>query len=82
MTLYCFLGFERLQEPERKGDDDVLQKLCAKPAGVMSWQRRRERFIIIWVFGCRLGEVPPQLRNRSGRAQAKYDSFAVIIPMR
>ena len=67
----------------------------------MSLQRRRERFIIIWMFRCRLGEVPndlgiqfrlsgrlgiqavmpPLSRNRSGRAQAKYDeSFAVIGP--
>ena len=60
---------------------------------LMSLQRRRERFIIIWMFRCRLGEVPndlgiqfrlsgrlgiqavrpPLSRNRSGRAQTKYD---------
>ena len=27
----------------------------------MSLQRRRERFIIIWIFICRLGEVPNDL---------------------
>ena len=28
---------------------------------LMSLQRRRERFIIIWMFRCRLGEVPNDL---------------------
>ena len=66
---------------------------------LMSLQRHRERFIIIWMFRCRVGEVPndlgiqfrlsgrlgiqavipPLSRNRSGRAQTKYDeSFAAI----
>ena len=47
---------------------------------LMSLQRRRERFIIIWMFRCRLGEVPNDL-GIEFRAPGRLGIKAVVPPM-
>ena len=46
----------------------------------MSLQRRRERFIIIWMFKCRLGEVPNDL-GVEFRPPGRLGVKAVVPPL-
>ena len=47
---------------------------------LMSLQRRRERFIIIWMFRCRLGEVPNDL-GIEFRSSGRLGIQAVVPPL-
>ena len=47
---------------------------------LMSLQRRRERFIIIWMFRCRLGEVPNDL-GIEFRSPGRLGIKAVVPPL-
>ena len=47
---------------------------------LMSLQRRRERFIIIWMFKCRLGEVPNDL-GVEFRPPGRLGVKAVVPPL-
>ena len=51
-----------------------------KKLKLMSLQRRRERFIIIWMFRCRLGEVPNDLGIQF-RLSGRLGIQAVIPPL-
>ena len=47
---------------------------------LMSLQRHRERFIIIWMFRCRLGEVPNDLGIQF-RSSRRLGIQAVVLPL-